>query len=308
MSEGYRKILLVTDGSDAAKAAEESALHLATRDGAEVVIADTIRAQGIMEKWLVRNSAEMFQMLEKDKQTRLDALAQEFSSQGVASVDTALLHGKSSEQITREVMRRDCDLLVRYKKGRGSRQRGLFGATALNLLRDCPCPILLVKENQPVTHPKILACTDVRDGDRVNDVIIREAERIKGSESPPLGVLYCWAIFGHHMVRSHMSPANYEKMCNEVKQEHVTEFDKFLQKHGLDRSAPEIAIEFGHPEHIIGPYVKEHGVHVTVMSTVSPDTAVNRFLGSTIENVLRDLPSNLLAVKPVDFEPPFKVK
>ena len=60
MNNGFKKILLVTDGAATAKSAEQSALNIALRDGSEVIIADTIRLQHRVEKWLIRNSEEMF--------------------------------------------------------------------------------------------------------------------------------------------------------------------------------------------------------------------------------------------------------
>ena len=72
MNNGFKKILLATDGSPSAKSAEQTALKLALRDGAELIIADSIRIQGRVEKWLVRNADEMYHSLEREKQAYLE--------------------------------------------------------------------------------------------------------------------------------------------------------------------------------------------------------------------------------------------
>lgn len=308
MSNGYKKILLVTDGSPSAKSAEQTALKLALRDGAELIIADSIRFQGRVEKWLVRNAEEMYHSLEREKQACLDQKAAEFGKQGVRKTQTKLLHGKSSQQMTRLVIEQDCDLLIRYRKGIDSRQGGLLGTTALNLLRICPCPVLLVKENQPLDEDsRIVASVDIQDDDRVNSAILEEAKRLNGN-TKSVGILYCWTLFGHEMIKRRMNAESYHELVEEVAADHEADFDKFLTERGLDKSLPDIDIRFGDPEFVIVPYVEEKSFDVTVMSTIAPNATVSRLLGSTIENVIGKLPSNLLAVKPQGFVSPVKLE
>ena len=308
MNNGFQKILLATDGSPSAKSAEQTALKLALRDGAELIIADSIRIQGRVEKWLVRNADEMYHSLEREKQAYLEQQAAEFSGRGVKKVQTRLLHGKSSQQLTRLAIEQGCDLLIRYRKGIDSRQGGLLGTTALNLLRICPCPVLLVNENQPLDHPRVLASVDIQDDDRVNNVILEEAGRLNGNSKSKIGILYCWTLFGHEMIKRRMNPESYHELVEEIANDHEADFDKFLAQHGMDRSQPDMAIRFGDPEYVIAPFVEENSFDVTVMSTIAPSATVSRLLGSTIENVIGKLSSNLLAVKPQGFISPIKLE
>ena len=295
MTQKFNRILLVSDGSDAAKAAERSALNLALRDGSKVIICDTIRLQGVVEKWLVRNSEEMYHSFEHEKTAKLEKLAEEFRSKGCQDVSIKLLHGKSSERLAETVKEEKCDLLVRYRKGTFSRHIGLFGRTAINLLRICPCPILLVAENHEIRDPKVLACVDIAHEDSVNEQIIQAARRLNAGH---FGVLYCWAIFGHQMIRHRMTQQEYERLFEDVKRQRSAEFDEFLVKFGIDRTSPDVAMKFGNAEQIIAPYVKINEIDVTVMATTKTAGLSDRLLGSTIENIVGDLPNNLLAVKP----------
>ncbi len=163
MNHGYKKIMLVTDGAGTAHAAERTALNLALRDNAEVMIVDTIRMQGRIEKWLVKSSDQMYASLENEKQDYLDQLVTKFRDAGIKKVSAKLLHGNSSEQLTAESLRSNCDLLVRYRKGIDSSHPGLLGRTSLNLMRICPCPVLLVKEELALDDPIVLACVDIHD-------------------------------------------------------------------------------------------------------------------------------------------------
>ncbi len=248
----------------------------------------------------------MYHLFEHEKKERLKKLAGEFSSSGVGKVSAKLLSGKSSLAITREVIENGYDLLVRYRKGVDSRQRGLFGTTALNLLCACPCPILLVKEDHPIDTPKVLACVDIYDEALVNDNILDLARRIGGESSNP-GVLFCWTIFGIDMMRRRMTPDDFEKLVTDIRTEHEADFEKFIAKYEI-AAGPEAAMKFGDPEYTIAPFVSQHEIDVTVMSTIAPVGFASRLLGSTIEAVLADLSSSLLAVKPKDFVSPVKLE
>ena len=97
-------------------------------------------------------------------------------------------------------------------------------------------------------------------------------------------------------------------MYEDLKAENDQRFASFVAEFELDPANPEITAAFGDPENLIVPFVKENDFDVTVMSTIAPTGFASRLLGSTIENVLVDLPTNLLAVKPPGFVSPVKVE
>jgi nucleotide-binding universal stress UspA family protein len=64
MNDSFKKILLVTDGSENAKPAESYALKLAIRTGAELIIADTIRVPGSVEAGFQGHSDEIITQID----------------------------------------------------------------------------------------------------------------------------------------------------------------------------------------------------------------------------------------------------
>ncbi len=136
----------------------------------------------------------------------------------------------------------------------------------------------------------------------------RAAEQINGDSKSKIKLLYCWYMFGHRMMRRRMSSEHFEKLFEHIKSEHEQEFDQFLTRYKMNRSMPEVAFEFGEPEYTIAPFVKQNAIDITVMSTICPTTTVSRLLGSTIENVISELPSNLLAIKPPGFVSPIQLE
>ena len=63
MSEVYQRILLVTDGSEAAKIAEQTGAAFAKQFDSEVIVADTVRVPNLIESWLDRNSKPMVELM-----------------------------------------------------------------------------------------------------------------------------------------------------------------------------------------------------------------------------------------------------
>ncbi len=306
MNGSYKKILLITDGNEQNKSAEENALFLAKRDGASVIIADTIRIQGKVEKWLVRNSEEMFESFKRDKIAYLGNLKKEFQDQGV-DASCCLLQGRSSDVICRHIQRENCDLLVRYRKGPDSSSHGQFGKTAVNLLRVCPCPSLFVASGQNVENANVLACVDVNDDRRVTDRIMESAKQINKATDCDVHILYCWFVFGQQMMKRRMNEEAFDKMIKDIESENKNSFEAFLKPHDLSSISPLVHIEYGHPETVIPFFVDKNAIDVVVMSTAAADTPASRLLGSTIEHLINVLPASLLAVKAEGFVSPIRL-
>ncbi len=306
MSDAYQRILLVTDGSPAARVAEQTAADFARQFDAEVIVADTMRVPGLVESWLDRTSTPTVQLLIKDKTEHLNSVAAQLKEQGVAAISTSLLRGRSSEQLTGEVIAKKCDLLIRYRKGVDSRRRGLFGTTAMNLLRFCPCPVLLVDEHHSVDASRVLACVDVADANEVNDEIMRHAIRIAAEAG--VYVLSCWEMLNRAALYGYMEPEAYEQLLAHVEENHCKSFDELLARYDLDAGNPNVAMQRGLPRDLIPAFVSDHSIGLTVMSTVAPGSLGSRFLGTTIESVMPEIAGGLLAVKPQGFVSPIHLE
>ncbi len=307
MNDSFKKILLVTDGSENAKPAESYALKLAIRTGAELIIADTIRVPGSVEAWFQGHSDEIITQIEKEKTTRLEMLAESFKSNGCPKTSIRILKGKSSIELTRLVIAEQCDLLIRYRKGVESLNAGHLGRTALGLLRICPCPVLLIAEDMDVDSPNVVACVDISDAQELNVAVIDSARKAFADEKTQPGILYCWTIFGHQMLRRRMNPDSFAKLAEESRERSEQEFHQFLEELGLNADSAGVAMEFGDPEIAIPKYLQAHDVDLAVMATAAPSSIPNRLLGSTIEHLVASLPSNLLAIKPPAFESPVTI-
>ena len=310
MNNKNQRIILVSDGTVASTAAEQTALNLAKKHSASVSIVDTIRPRSPVAKWLTSKYDDHFEEFVAEKQERLEKIADRFKPAGIA-VEAEVLIGKSSESIARKVLVDKADLVVRYLKGAKSQQHhSRFGTTAINLMRICPCPLLLVGD-EPVSDPKILACVDAKHPFAENKVILDAATTL-ASKNQNLLAVYCWA-YSHHLSEHYADKLHPDlpegqtatNLFREEEEKYYAEiYNKFVAQHDLSSFPGGLHLENGEPAKVIPEMCRQEGIDVVVMSSATLNHPLRRMLGSTVESVIEKLSCALLVVKPVGFKSP----
>ncbi len=303
MGDKFTTIVLVSDGSGLSHAAEQTTLNLAKQQQAKVHVIATANPPSLATQWLTANYDDIFQKIVREKRARLEKIALQFEEQGIET-EVKVLCGKSSEEIVKDVLLYNADLVVRYLKGERSRQSGAFGNTARNLMRICPCPLLLVGD-QPIDRPKVLACVNAEHNFQENQPILSAAEKLAGEDKQLLAV-YCWKFYGSEMMQHYLDESRYKQCLNEAKHIYQGLYDKFLEQHDLTAFGDGVHLENGEPKHVIPELCRRESVDVVVMSSASQNHPIRRLLGTTIESVLDELPCSLLVVKPQGFQCPVK--
>ncbi|PSP89163.1 universal stress protein [Halobacteriales archaeon QS_4_69_34] len=165
----YDRILVPTDGSDAAARAAEAALDLAAKLGASVHVCYVVDEGA---STLLLNTSGMgpeLDALREAGESATATLAERADARGVP-VTTAVVRGLSvSEAIVDHAREEDCDLIVMGTRGR----RGLahvLGSTTERVLARAPVPVLAVAAGTGAdgldagAGPDIKAASDARVG------------------------------------------------------------------------------------------------------------------------------------------------
>ncbi len=313
MNNKYKKIMLVSDGTETSTAAEQTAWNLAKKHGASVKVVDTIRPRSPVAKWLTSKYDDHFEEFVAEKQERLEGVADRFKQAGIA-VEAEVLIGKSSESIARYVLSENIDMVVRYMKGAKSLQtHSRYGTTAINLMRICSCPLLLVND-EPVSDPRVLACVDAKHPFPENQVILDSAISL-ANEHQDLLAVYCWEYSLHlnqrYADKLHPDPPENQTALNlfrEEEEKYYTEiYQQFVRQHDLSAFPGGLHLENGEPSSVIPEMCRQEGVNVVVMSSVTLNHPLRRMLGSTVESVIEKLPCALLVVKPAGFQSPVSI-
>jgi nucleotide-binding universal stress UspA family protein len=137
---GIHRILLATDLSTASDGATTQALGLACDLGADLVILSVIEPPG-------RDSSAVSRRVDQVRSLR-EIVAQEIvrrgRSQGV-TVEFLVWQGDPGEVVVEAAASERVDLVVVGSHGRGSVGRLLIGSVSDHIVRNAPCPVLVVR-------------------------------------------------------------------------------------------------------------------------------------------------------------------
>ena len=122
----FQLMMLATDGSRSAGAAEALAHELAPRFQRRLAVSATCASEGCDREV-------------SDAQRHMESLAEQ-----IDGLETRVLDGDPRRAIVAEANKENADLIVIGKRGRNPIQEFLLGSTAENIARGAQCPVLLV--------------------------------------------------------------------------------------------------------------------------------------------------------------------
>ncbi len=51
-------------------------------------------------------------------------------------------------------------------------------------------------------------------------MILEAADQLNGKPAADFGILYCWNMFGHEMIKRRMNAESYQKLVTEITADH----------------------------------------------------------------------------------------
>lgn len=299
--EPFRSILVDIDATDRAQPALERAARLARSSGARLTIVDVMGIPAHARRYLPASLEAEISGRRREDLARI--------AEGVTgvSVESRLLEGRGGTALVDEVLASGHDLVVRE----GARdlvapRREPSGAVNLELLRRCPCSVLLVGPGGAAAHPRIAAAVNTsRDDDQdadqaLNARIAEMAALMAGLEGGSVTLLHAWEVFAEGMVRGLASPDGYADYLAAARQRAEDDFARFTRSLGERLSSLPTELRRGEPEDVIPAFVVAEGIDLVVMGSVARRGIPGFLIGNMAERVLAKLPCSVLVVKPVD--------
>jgi nucleotide-binding universal stress UspA family protein len=247
--------------------------------------------------------------IEQEQSKELTRLADAVEDLGVRP-DTRLLRGKPFLSIVQQVLRNGHDLVMKKAEGSvGGFRTRLFGSTDQHLMRKCPVPVWLFKQNDGSGYRSILAAVDVGQGGNaeLNAKILQLASSLAAREGSELHVVHAWALYGESMLRSPSRGVSREILTQLLKDEE-SERRRRLKAVAEAEVVPEVeaqlhVLKAEAPEGI-GRIAESVDADLVVMGTLSRAGVRGLLIGNTAETVLGRLDSSVLTVKPEGFQTP----
>ncbi len=233
--EPFRSILVDVDATDRAQPALERAARLARGSGARLTIVDVTGVPSYARPYLPAGLEEEMAGRRREDLARL--------AEGVAGipVESRLLVGRGAAALVDEAAAAGHDLVVRE----GARdlvapRREPSGAVNLELLRRCPCPVLLVGPGGAAGNPRIAAAVDTSaeaggEADRALNARIAETAALMAElEGGSVTLLHAWEVLAETTVRRLASPDGYAGYLADARRRAADDFDGFTRSLGGD--------------------------------------------------------------------------
>jgi nucleotide-binding universal stress UspA family protein len=305
--ESFENILVDIDATATAHPALERGILIARASGARLTVASVMTVSPDGHHHLPPKVEES---LVRDHRQRLAAIVGDVT--GVRA-EAKLLMGRPATVLIEEVLRSDHDLVMRsHARDRAKSGARSFGAVDMELLRKCPCPVLLVRHGEPATRPRIAAAIDAASEEpetqalnqKIAEFAILMAQYL-GSEPPTL--VHAWAPLAEGAVRGHATGADFAAYVESARQRAASGFVHVGRSLGGRIGERGMVLRRGEPEDVIPDFVVAEGIDVLVMGTVARGGIPGMLIGNTAERVLRRLPCSVLTVKPDGFVSPVRI-
>lgn len=301
----FKKILVATDTRHDHHPIVEQAAEIAHYNRASLKIVDVVPAFSWFSRRVTEDHELMSELVAKEKKEKLAALAETVRGKGL-EVESKVLTGKASVEITREVMLGEHDLVMAVTKGKNSKVDGRFGQTAMRLLRQCPSAVWLVTRESTPKFKHILGCVDTSSDyasdTELNDKVFEIAQSVSKYHDARFSMLHAWDLDDEAILGTRLTPELLGEYVRDERRFREEKFDKFLQQHDSGSNAENVHLVKGETSKVISQFVNNNAVDLLVMGTIGRAGLTGMFIGNTAERILSKIYCSVLALKPNGFK------
>jgi nucleotide-binding universal stress UspA family protein len=294
----FHKILVPLDGSALAERALQPALALAQQTNATLILLQV----PVLEATVVPAPAgyglllpeQSIEIVRSQSYNYLQTIARSWAYPGV-NLSIKVAEGDEAGGIVDTAANEGIDLIVMSTHGRTGLSRWVLGSITERVLHSAPCPVLVIRSADPLTHVLITL-----DGSELAEVALRpglELARRLGSKITLLHVLPDMAYDPDEVNYLERMEQGLRDQLHKV----VADSEGYLDE--LAREQPfnlpiRTALCIGTPAESILEYADLHHANLIVMATHGR-TGLRRWLyGSVTEKVLRGTNCSMLVVRP----------
>ena len=184
----------------------------------------------------------------------------------------------------------------------------------MEFLRKCPCPVWISKPTNKKDHEKNIAVaidplSPTAEGHVLSLHLLELSRLLADAYNGNLKIISCWDyIFEEYLSRNmsvKIDEDDLAKFVNATSQRHHDALNQLIQESAITGNY-EVSHVRGSPDEVIPQFITENSIDVLVMGTIGRNGIPGFVMGNTAENLLRNLNSSLIAIKPNGFMTPIK--
>jgi universal stress protein E len=299
VSEATRSILVVVDlAAGADQPVLRRAAWLAERTAASLelfaCVFDADVDAGRVASITIPHPSAREEMLLRHRRT-LETYATPLRERGLSVVVSVAWDYPLDEAVVKRTAARRPWLVAKATHHHNLLQRTLLSNVDWLLIRDCPAPLLLVKDRVIATQPNVVAAIDpVHEHDKpaqLDDAIYRFASILSESIGGAL-----------HIVQAISTPMGVQLPPNVhglIAGEHERAMASFVRTHQVP--ADRLHVREGLPHECLLHAAEAQKADFVVMGAVARSGLKKVLIGSTASRVLDRLPCDLVSIKPSGF-------
>ncbi|HSH29792.1 MAG TPA: universal stress protein, partial [Thiohalobacter sp.] len=300
------------DLNEASATAVERAVALAENNQATLTVIDVVDREtvGIGMPDGGPFSAELQAAMAADRAQALKTLIDPYRER--MPITVKVHNGIRFLEVIRQVLRGQHDLVIKVPETLTWLDR-LFGSDDMNLLRECPCPVWLVKPQVEKSYRRVLAAVDVDEAyppaeqnsrHALNQRILEMAAALALSDFAELHVVYAWQAVGESAMRGAFTRIPEQEITGyveQVRRRHRARLDGLMDALadtlGQDAAAylnPRTHMVKGSARKKIPALARLLAADIIVMGTVARTGIAGFIMGNTAETILNQIDCSVL--------------
>ena len=242
----------------------------------------------------------------KGAEAELEKLAAGIAAQGIEVDVDVCWERHHAESIVRKALRYLPDIVLHQIVPHSRLGHYLFDQSDWQLIRECPVPLLLVKQKDWSDGGHIAAAVDpFHECDRpglLDRTILDWASRIVQALEGGLRVMHSFTVLPHSAIFDEHMVTDSESLQKRVRGEHIEALNALLEPYAMSVDSAEVCLMEGETHHTLLDYVDAQHIDMLVVGAVARGLVDRLLVGSTVERILDQLHCDLMVVKSADFK------
>lgn len=302
--ERFDSILVDVDATAAVHPELDRAVRLARRCGASLTIVDSMTASAHVPHSLSADLEEDVVAARRHELMRLSRRVPEIPT------TSQLLVGESATVLVQEVLRANHDLLVRAH-ARDLTAGPNHGVVNEELLRKCPCPVLLAGPGRTPENPRVVGVVTAGKKDSPEapldvKVVALTLSMAQLENGAPI-LLQTWVPFAEQMIRTYSLEDSFAAYLEAERRRTAGNLAELTQSFAGTMPNIRMVSRRGKAEDIIPEFTVGQGIDLVVMAAPTGSSITGFLFGGASQTFLKKLTCSLLAVKPDGFVSPVRI-
>ncbi len=203
--------------------------------------------------------------------------------------------------ICRRVAEDGFDLVIKTARPEDVPTSRMFSSIASRLLRDCRCPVWIVREPRADRVPRVVAAVDPQryvHALQLDRGVVDVAAQLAAARGGELHVVTAWQHAGSSLLAHRLPDEEFQAHLRMCEREARIGLDRFLARIDVRVPAARVHLIRGDAPDVIAELAERIDAEIVVVGSAGRSGVRRLVLGNTVEEVLKRTSRALVGVRP----------